>query len=124
MSAPDSPTHPLIASDRVEGTAVYDRAGRRLGNIRRLMIEKVSGQVIYAVVSFGAFRALANDSYIVPWAKLRYDKTRGGYCTEITEAELQHAPSYARSGGTDWPSPEQESELQAYFRLPADRRAF
>ena len=34
---------PIIASDRVEGTAVYDPSGSRIGTIRRLMIEKVSG---------------------------------------------------------------------------------
>src|SRR5215213_5061013 len=32
---------PIIESDRVEGTAVYDPSGNRIGTIRRLMIEKV-----------------------------------------------------------------------------------
>jgi hypothetical protein len=29
---------PLIESDRVEGTAVYDRNGSHIGSIKRLMI--------------------------------------------------------------------------------------
>ena len=45
---------PLIESDRVEGTTVYDAGGERLGTIKRLMIEKVSGRVVYAVVTLGA----------------------------------------------------------------------
>jgi hypothetical protein len=36
---------PLIESDRVEGTAVYDPQGNHLGSIKRLMIEKISGKV-------------------------------------------------------------------------------
>jgi hypothetical protein len=36
---------PIIESDRVEGTAVFDVNGRHIGEIRRLLIEKVSGQV-------------------------------------------------------------------------------
>ncbi len=36
---------PLIESDRVEGTRVYDRQGNSIGSIKRLMIEKISGKV-------------------------------------------------------------------------------
>ena len=46
---------PLIESDRVEGTTVYDPHGNNIGSIKRLMIEKVSGKVAYAVMSFGGF---------------------------------------------------------------------
>ncbi len=42
---------PLIESDRVEGTTVYDRSGNNLGSIRRLMIDKKSGRVAYAVMA-------------------------------------------------------------------------
>ena len=45
--------HPFIESDRVEGTAVYDTQGDHVGTIERLMIEKISGQVAYVVMSFG-----------------------------------------------------------------------
>ena len=41
---------PLIESDRVEGTTVYDPQGNNIGSIKRLMIEKLSGQVAYAVM--------------------------------------------------------------------------
>ena len=46
---------PLIESDRLEGTTVYDPQGNNIGTIKRLMIEKVSGRVAYAVMSFGGF---------------------------------------------------------------------
>jgi hypothetical protein len=47
--------HQLIASDRVEGTAVRRPNGERIGHIERLMIDKVTGKVSYAVLSFGGF---------------------------------------------------------------------
>jgi hypothetical protein len=52
--------HQLIASDRVEGTAVRRPNGDMIGHIERLMIDKVSGQVSYAVMSSGGF--LGNGS--------------------------------------------------------------
>ena len=45
--------HEMISSRRVEGTPVYNRSDQRLGTIHSVMIEKVSGQVTYAVLSFG-----------------------------------------------------------------------
>lgn len=84
------------------------------------MIEKASGQVAYAVVSFGGS---GEESHIVPWAKLKYDMSFGAYRTDLTEAELRGAPRHARGEGTDWPSPEQEDELHAYFRIPPEWRA-
>jgi hypothetical protein len=49
------PAHPLIESSSVEGTSVYDANGKQIGTIKRLVIEKVSGHVIYAVTAFGGF---------------------------------------------------------------------
>ena len=82
----------LIGSDKVEGTAVYDAKGEHIGSIERVMIEKVSGQVAYAVLQFGGFLGIGSDSYPLPWDSLKYDTSLGGYRTTITEEQLQGAP--------------------------------
>src|SRR4051794_1279907 len=84
---------PLIESDRVEGTAVYGAGGERIGTIKRLMIEKVSGQVVYALIAFGRSSDRGAD-LTVPWGKLKYDTRLGGYQTDITESELRDAPGF------------------------------
>jgi sporulation protein YlmC with PRC-barrel domain len=80
---------PLIESDRVEGTYVYDHNDIHIGTIKRLMIEKVSGQVRSAVISFGGFFGLGEKEYSIPWAKLQYDVNLAGYRTDITEQDLK-----------------------------------
>jgi hypothetical protein len=42
----------LIGSDKVEGTAVYGANDERIGSVQRVMIDKISGKVAYAVISF------------------------------------------------------------------------
>jgi sporulation protein YlmC with PRC-barrel domain len=113
----------LIESDRVEGTPVYDRDGRHVGTIKRLMIQKVSGQVVYAVTSFSGFLSLGDESYAIPWGKLKYDVSLGGYRTDITESELHGAPSFARGENHDLSDNDKEDELHAYFRIPPSWRA-
>ena len=44
----------LIGSDKVEGTAVYGADDTKIGSIERVMIDKVSGRVSYAVLGFGS----------------------------------------------------------------------
>ena len=53
-------THDLIASDKVEGTKVYDPRGEHIGSIERLLVEKRSGKVSYAVLSFGGFLGIGD----------------------------------------------------------------
>ncbi len=54
--------HDLIGSDRVEGTNVYRSDGKKIGEIERVMIDKVSGQAAYAVMGFGGFLGMGEDS--------------------------------------------------------------
>ena len=84
----------LIASDRVEGTAVYNRAGDRLGHISNFMVDKRSGQVRYAVLSFGGFLGLGNDHYPLPWSMLNYNKDKGGYVVDLDREKLDEAPRH------------------------------
>jgi hypothetical protein len=106
---------PLIDSDRVEGTTVYDQAGQSVGEIRRLMIEKVSGRVVYAVMTFGGLLGFGADERILPWGKLRYDPGLGGYRIDVTQKRLQDAPSLYDSAGFDWRDRRREQELHDYW---------
>jgi len=109
---------PLIESDRVEGTTVYDQEGNDIGSIKRLMIEKLSGQVAYAVMSFGGFMGMGSEEHTIPWRKLNYDTSLGGYRTDITEDQLRGAPTFYRDQNWDWSDRNREQELHDYYRAP------
>ena len=85
----------VISSDKVEGTAVYDAAGDKLGSIDDLMIDKISGQVRYAVMEFGGFLGIDTDRYPIPWKMLKYDTALGGYRAPIDKTKLKEAPRYS-----------------------------
>lgn len=107
-------SNPLIESDRVEGTSVYGPDNGHVGTIKRLMIDKRSGQVAYAVMSFGGFLGIGEDSHTIPWGKLTYDTDLGGYRTDISSDQLQGAPAFAREND-DWSNRDRERELHSYY---------
>ena len=82
-------TSNLIGSDKVEGTPVYRSNGDSVGQIERVMIDKLSGKVAYAVMSFGGFLGIGEDYYPLPWSILTYNPTLGGYEVNITEQQLK-----------------------------------
>lgn len=99
---PMDETDRLIASDKVEGTRVYDRRGNRLGHIENFMVEKRSGRVEYAILSFGGFLGLGERHYPLPWQVLDYDERLGGYVVDITERDLERAPSHRAGEAPRW----------------------
>ena len=96
-----SETIDLIASDKVEGTAVYNHRRDRLGTIHNFMVNKRTGQVQYAVLSFGGLLGIGAEFYPLPWDKLTYDLDQGGYLVDLDRAVLDKAPRYA--AGQDAP---------------------
>jgi sporulation protein YlmC with PRC-barrel domain len=94
MNASMTMTSDVISSDRVEGTAVYNESGDKLGSIDDLMIDKRSGQVRYAVLEFGGFLGMGTDRYPLPWNVLKYDTSREGYVVPVDKAQLERAPRY------------------------------
>ncbi len=81
-----------ISSSDVNGTRVYSPGGEHLGHIDHLIIDKRSGVISYAVMSFGGFLGLGADHHPIPWKKLRYDTRLDGYVTDITREQLEGAP--------------------------------
>ena len=94
---PVDETSRLIASNKVEGTAVYGREGERLGTIYNFMVDKYSGQVEYAVMRYGGFLGMGQRYYPLPWRILTYDTREGGYRIDLTDRDMQRAPSFDRN---------------------------
>jgi hypothetical protein len=111
-------TDRLIASNKVEGTAVYNRAGERLGDVYNFMVDKHSGQVAYAVMSFGGFLGIGEDYHPLPWKVLTYDTGMGGYVVDLDEETLKGAPKFARDETPDWSNRDLGTRIHDYYRVP------
>jgi PRC-barrel domain protein len=112
-------TSSLIASDRVEGAAVYDAHGKRIGKVERLVIDKASGSVAYAILSFGGFLGIGADHYPIPWPMLDYDEKLGGYGVVITKEQLKNAPKIEQGESWEKVNRDRDEEVHGYWEQPA-----
>src|ERR1044072_2769952 len=108
----------LIGSDKVEGTSVYGADRNKIGSIERVMIDKISGKVSYAVLGFGGFLGLGNDHYPLPWQSLKYDTRLGGYRTGVTESQLRGAPKYRADNDWNWGDTTRIRAVNDYYGVP------
>jgi hypothetical protein len=107
----------LIASDKVEGTKVRRPNGATVGEIMRVMIDKRTGQVAYAVMSFGGFLGIGSDFYPLPWDRLTYNPRLDAYELDITEEQLRKAPKFDKGAASNW-SAEEGKRISDYYNLP------
>jgi hypothetical protein len=95
-------TASLISAGKVQGTNVYNTNGDSLGEVYDVMIDKLSGKVAYAIMSFGGFLGVGERYHPLPWNTLKYDTRQGGYVVGLTRQQLEGAPTFARTETPAW----------------------
>jgi hypothetical protein len=105
-------TSRLIASNRKSGKAVYGAEKKKIGSIKRVMIDKKSGEIAHAVLGFGGFLGIGDDHYTVPWNLLRYDADLGVYSSDISGSRLKGGPKHGTETIFDWNA--RYAELDGY----------
>jgi sporulation protein YlmC with PRC-barrel domain len=108
-------TGTLISADKVKGTSVYNGAGDNLGSIHDVMIDKRSGHVAYAVLSFGGFLGIGEKYHPLPWNVLSYDEDKGGYNIDLSADQLRAAPSYSGDELTRFGGSADEDRVATYY---------
>jgi len=109
------PEHPLIPAGRVNGTDVFNREGEKLGSVEDVAIDKVSGQVAYAIISFGGFLGLGERYHPIPWSLLTYDTDKRGYVIPCGKDQLRDAPSFETDDLSGWDDTDIREGIYGYY---------
>ena len=107
----------LIAADKVDGTNVFNVAGDKLGTVEDIMIDKISGRAIYAIMSFGGFLGMGTKHHPLPWSTLKYDMLKEGYVINMDKKQLQDAPTYDGTLDFEW-TPDYGRKVDEYYHVP------
>jgi len=82
-----------------------------------IMIDKVSGQAIYALMSFGGFLGIGENYHPLAWSTLRYDEGKGGYVVNLDKQMLEDAPTYDMESDFQW-TPDYGRQVDKYYNAP------
>jgi sporulation protein YlmC with PRC-barrel domain len=82
-----------IRAGKAIGTNVYDTSGKKIGEVKDIVLEKTSNNIMFAVVSFGGVLGMGEKYHPVPWSTLDYEPDQGGYVVPFSAEQLKNAPS-------------------------------
>jgi sporulation protein YlmC with PRC-barrel domain len=82
-----------IRAKKVIGTNVKNAAGEKIGQVEDVVLDKLSNNIMFAIVGFGGFLGVGEKYHPVPWSSLNYDESEGGYVVNFTKEQLKAAPS-------------------------------
>jgi hypothetical protein len=93
---PAAETRSLVPAETVQGAAIYNTDGDNLGSIDDIVIDRNTGNVAYAIMSFGGFLGHRNRYFPLAWSSLKYDTSLRGYVVHLQRAQLEAAPACGR----------------------------
>lgn len=92
MTTPSGHTE-VIRAKKVIGTSVKNSAGEKIGQIEDIVLDKLSNNIVYAVVGFGGFLGVNEKYHPVPWSALDYVESEDSYVVPYTKEQLNAAPA-------------------------------
>jgi sporulation protein YlmC with PRC-barrel domain len=114
-STSDGPGPRLMGADTLMGEDVYNRQEEDLGDIKEIMLDMQSGQIAYAVLSFGGILGMGDKLFAVPWQALQLDTVNKRFILDIPKERLESAPGFDKDAWPDMASPEFGSQIHGFY---------
>jgi sporulation protein YlmC with PRC-barrel domain len=114
-SVDSGPGPKLMGANTLTGDDVYNLTGESLGEIKEIMLDTRTGQVAYAVLSFGGIMGMGTKLFAVPWQLLTLDTTNKCFLLDIPKERLENAPGFDKDDWPDMSSPSWTSQIDSFY---------
>ncbi len=91
----------LMGANTLIGNDVCNADEEDIGDIKEIMLDVASGEVAYAVLSFGSFLGMGEKLFAVPWSALKLDTENKRFNLNVSKDQLKNAPGFDKD---DWPN--------------------
>lgn len=105
----------IISAKKVQGSEVVSPAGDALGHVEDLMIDKVTGRIVYAVLTYGGLLGLGEKHFALPWEALDYSVDRAAYVLDVDPDLLERAPGFRRDQAPDMSDRRWGEQIHQYY---------
>lgn len=110
-------SYQLVKASNVIGVDVTNEVDENLGEIEELVLNKFSGEVRYAVLSFGGILGIGDKLFAIPWKALSFDPTKNKFVISVPKETLKNAPGFDKDNWPDFTSATWQNSIDGYYRL-------
>jgi len=107
----------VLSAGTLLGSAVRNAAGEDLGQLEELMIDIPTGQVAYAIISFGGFLGIGDKLFAVPWRALAHDARKHEFFLNLDRRQLEESPGFNRDHWPDMADSSWGAQVDDFFGL-------
>ena len=107
----------ISSAATLSGYLVRSPEGEDLGCIEELTIDPESGQIIYAVVSLGAYLGEGDKLFAIPWRMLALDAGERAFVLDMARDTLENAPWFSEDNWPDFGDADWGHRVNTHFGL-------
>ena len=111
----DGPGPALMGADTLIGDDVYNHDDEELGDIKEIMLDMRTGQIAYAVLSFGGILGMGDKLFAVPWERLTLDTVNKRFLLNVDKDLLKDAPGFDKDNWPDMGSDAWNQQMEAFY---------
>ena len=104
-----------LSATSITGNKVTNASGEDLGKVEDLMVDTATGNVDYAVVSFGGFLGMGDKLFAVPLEAMTTDTENHEFIINVPKDRLENAPGFDKD---NWPragDPDLSLQIREYY---------
>jgi sporulation protein YlmC with PRC-barrel domain len=116
LSSHQGPGPELMGAETLLGNEVYNRDREHLGDIKEIMPNTKSGDVSYAVLSFGGILGLGDKLFATPWKALKLDTVNKCFVLNVAKESLNKAPGFNKDNWPDMADPTWMQSISDYYQ--------
>ncbi len=105
----------LMGADTLIGDSVVNGQEEDLGDIKEIMLDMRTGQVAYAVLSFGGFLGMGEKLFAVPWQALKLDTVNKRFVLNVDKTRLKAAPGFDPDAWPDMSDVGWSNQIHSFY---------
>ncbi len=106
----------VLSASTISGDSVRNAADEDLGDIKDLMIDIDTGNVAYAVLSFGGWLGMGDKLFAVPWSAFTVDTANHYLILNVPKERFEDAPGFDKDNWPNFADREFATRISDYYR--------
>ncbi|GGI93594.1 hypothetical protein GCM10007966_22750 [Legionella impletisoli] len=115
-------TNGLVKANEVVGVEVRNHHDEDLGKVEALMLDKITGQVQYVVLSFGGFLGMGDKLFAMPWDIFSYDDDEDCFRINVDKEKLKNSPGFDKDHWPDMANKAWGDKIHNYYGTTTTHR--
>lgn len=108
--------YPVLSASTLAGDSVTNPEGEDLGRIEDLMVNTETGEIAYAVLSFGGFMGMGDKLFAIPMKAMRLDTENKKFVLNVPKERLKNAPGFDKDNWPDMADTTWSSGITDYYK--------